>query len=161
MRPLGFYLTLIVVILSDQFTKWSITQSMPVNTSRPVLGKVLSLTHTWNTGGAFSLFQARNGVFIVVAGIAALALIVTYHKYQRNNLAISAALALALGGAIGNLIDRVRFGHVIDFFDIHVWPVFNVADSAITVGILILFWTSLFQPKPKPALEAVAGNSES
>ena len=144
MKPIRFYLIALVIVICDQVSKWSVVRALPPNGTRPVLGRFLSLTYTVNTGGAFSLFQARNIVFIFVAVIAMVALTYAYHKFQRHDLYISAALALALGGAVGNLIDRIRLGHVIDFFDVHFWPIFNVADSAITIGILLLAWHFLF-----------------
>jgi signal peptidase II len=149
-RPVLFYLVALVIVIGDQVSKMAILKTVPLNGSVPVIPRVLLLTHTRNTGGAFSLFQAGNSVFIIVAAVAILALIYAYHRFQRGHLMVSGALALALGGAIGNLFDRVRFGHVIDFFDLHagtghtVWPIFNVADSAITVGIILLAWHFLF-----------------
>ncbi len=138
MKPIRFYLIVFVILLCDQVSKWSIMRSLPLGVRRAVLGRFLFLTYTQNTGGAFSLFQAGNGIFIVVALIAIVALIYAYHNFQRRDLLVSTALALALGGAVGNLIDRIRFGYVVDFFDIRVWPIFNVADSAISVGIVML-----------------------
>jgi signal peptidase II len=159
-RPVLFYLVALIIVAGDQISKYAVLHSLPVSASRPVLGTFLFLTHTRNTGGAFSLFQAGNAAFIAVAAVAILALIYAYHRFQRGHLMVSAALSLALGGAIGNLIDRVRFGYVIDFFDIHawmghtIWPIFNVADSAITIGILLLAWHFLFTKehshKPRP-----------
>ena len=154
MKPIRFYLIAIIIILADQVTKWSVVQNLPLHVGRPALGGFLYLTHTRNTGGAFSLFPAGNATFIVVAFLAVGALIYAYHHYQRSNAIVSAALGLALGGAIGNLIDRVRFGYVIDFFDLRLWtgenkwPIFNVADSGITVGIVLLAAHFLFTKEP-------------
>lgn len=148
-----------MVIVADQITKFVILRSLPFGASRPVLGPLLSLTHTRNTGGAFSLFQANNEIFIVVASLATVALLVAYHRYHRDHLPVAAALALALGGAIGNLIDRIRYGYVVDFFDIHIWPIFNIADSAITVAIVVLLWRFLLAKEPGPATEPNRGRS--
>jgi len=147
-RPFLFYAIAVMIVICDQVSKWAIVQSLPYNASITTPIPFLYLTHTRNTGGAFSLLQARNHWFIVIAAVAMIALAFAYHRSARKDLWVSAALALALGGAIGNLIDRVRFGYVVDFFDVKVWPVFNVADSAITVGILILAWTFLFKREP-------------
>jgi signal peptidase II len=153
-RPLLFYSLAGVLVLCDQVSKWAILQSLPYTVSIKTPIPYLYLTHTRNTGGAFSLLQAKNHWFIVIAGVAMIALAFAYHRSARRDLWVSAALSLALGGAVGNLIDRVRFGYVVDFFDIRVWPVFNVADSAITVGILILAWTFLFKREPaEPATD--------
>lgn len=151
MRSSLFYMIAVVVVIADQISKWAVMSTVPMGSSLPVLGPLLALTPTYNTGGAFSLLQTRNSVFIVVAVAAIVALSLAFHRYQRGNLAVSAALTLAMGGAVGNVIDRIRFGHVQDFFDIHVWPIFNVADSAIVVGIVLLTWNALFgKPAPDP-----------
>ena len=162
MRPFRFYLLALIIVAIDQLTKWSVQARLPLNNVPvPAIGRFLYLTHTRNTGGAFSLFQAGNSMFIVVAGLAIVALVYAYHKMKRSDLLVTAALALAFGGAIGNLIDRVRFGYVVDFFDIQagtgrsIWPIFNVADSAITVGIVLLAGHFLFA-KPPSEPEAVA-----
>jgi len=152
-KPVRFYLLAAFILVCDQVSKWAITRTIPVYESLP-LSRFFSLTHTRNTGGAFSLLQAQNGVFVVVAAVAMVALVYSYHRFQRRDLLVSTALSLALGGALGNLIDRLRFGYVIDFFDLHygqwAWPVFNVADSAITVAILMLAWHFLFH-RPSPS----------
>ena len=150
MRPLLFYTTAVFIVVCDQVSKWAVVSRLPYGAREPVLGKFLYLTHTHNTGGAFSLLQAHNYWFVLIAGIAVFALAYAFHRSARRDLWVSAALALALGGAIGNLIDRVRFGYVVDFFDVQFWPVFNVADSAISVGIVILTFTFLFKREPAP-----------
>jgi signal peptidase II len=141
----------LVILIADQVTKEVVMGAIPYGQSVPALGPLLSLTPTHNTGGAFSLFQAKNHYFVLVASIAIIVLLVAYHRFQRHDFWASAALMLAFGGAVGNLIDRVRFGYVRDFFDIHIWPIFNIADSAITLGILILAWRFLFK---RPAATA-------
>lgn len=162
MKPVRFYFLAVLIVVIDQLTKWNIQARLPYgNTPVPAVGRFLFLTHTHNTGGAFSLFQAGNVIFIVIASLAIIALVVAYQRMRKSDLVVTTALALALGGAIGNLIDRVRFGYVVDFFDIQagtgrsVWPIFNVADSAITVGIVLLavhfvFGKSPAEPLPQP-----------
>ena len=158
MRPSLFYPLAILIGVLDQVSKTAILHAMPYGASRPALGSFLFLTHTHNTGGAFSLFQARNSIFILIAAVAMIALVVAYQQSSRRHLMVSAALALALGGAIGNVIDRMRFGYVVDFFDLHgwtnhsIWPIFNIADSSISVGIVILaFHFLLDKGKAVPA----------
>ena len=143
MRPLTYYLTVLTVVVSDQISKWAVMGNVPPE-GTPVLYPFLSLTPTHNTGGAFSLLQAHNSVFIGIACIAALALGYAFHCHYRRDACMSSALALALGGALGNLIDRILYGHVRDFFHLHtaaretLWPIFNIANSAITVAIVLL-----------------------
>ncbi len=152
MRPFLFFSTAAIIVICDQVSKWAVIANLPVHAERSVIDGFLKLTHTRNSGGAFSLLQARPEVFIAIAVVAIAALCFAYLRSSRGDLLVSAAIALALGGAIGNLIDRVRFKYVVDFFDITVnlpligrWPVFNVADSAITVGILLLAGHFLFR----------------
>lgn len=143
MKPRIFYLIALLIVVCDQVTKQLVLSALPVGESHRILGPILSLTHTRNAGGAFSLLQARAPVFVIVGVVAVVAMVAAFHRLRGAELPIATALALALGGAIGNLIDRIRFGYVIDFFDIHVWPIFNIADSAITIAICVLAWRFL------------------
>ncbi|MGC8667658.1 MAG: signal peptidase II [Chthonomonadales bacterium] len=151
MRPVLFYVAVLAILAGDQVSKWAVSSRIPVGASIPAIDHVLYLTHTRNTGGAFSLLQARNTVFEVVAVMAMAALIFAYHRSRKTDLLHDAAIALALGGAAGNLADRLRFGSVVDFFDLRWWPVFNVADAAITVGIIFLAWGFLTSGKGEEA----------
>jgi signal peptidase II len=155
-RSILFYALSAIIVATDQLTKAVVMARIPPGASERVIGRFLSLTPTTNTGGAFSLFQARNGAFVAIAFVAIAAIVIAYQRYQRRDLWASAALSLALGGAIGNLIDRLRFHYVQDFFDIHVWPIFNIADSAITCGIVILAAIAIFRraPESQPGRQA-------
>ncbi len=154
MRAPVFYLAVAVLVACDQVSKAIVMRYVP-ESGRPILEPFFSLTPTVNSGGAFSLLQARNWVFVTVAVIAIGALVYAFHTVPQPDRLLSASLALALAGAIGNLMDRAQFGHVRDFFHIHtvsgqtLWPIFNVADSAITVAILLLFIRA-FGPHRKP-----------
>jgi signal peptidase II len=142
-------LTLIVgcVVALDQTTKALVQKTMALYHSVPVIPEFFSLTHIHNPGGAFG-FMARQGpgvrafLFLAVSFLAILLLFYLYRKIPITHRWLSAGLALIMGGAIGNLIDRVRFGEVVDFLDFYIgthhWPAFNVADSAVTVGIIVL-----------------------
>lgn len=144
---MAFFLTALIIIVADQVSKWAVLQSFRVGESVPVVPGYFDLTFVLNRGAAFSLFatlpeRIRNPFFIGVS-ITAAALIIFYRlRYLHGHRLASFSLALILGGAIGNLIDRMRYGVVIDFFDAHIgayhWPVFNVADSAITVGVTLM-----------------------
>ena len=131
-----------LVFLCDQFTKFLVTTFLRFGASFPEAG-FFRITHTINTGSAFGLFQGHNSPLILVAllGISVLVL-VYYSQRQRTNL-LRFSLGLQIGGAFGNLIDRVRLGHVTDFLDVGPWPVFNVADSSIVVGLVLLGWIFL------------------
>ena len=140
LRPVAFYIIVLLVFVSDQASKAWISRTLATGGERPIIGDafVLSLTH--NHGGAWGVLPQGNALFIGFAAFAILALLAAYHRMQRIELFVGAAFALALGGALGNLLDRLRFGSVVDFFYVKIinFPIFNVADSAITVGILLL-----------------------
>ena len=143
-RP--FVLIAGTVVGLDQITKLLVLAWMPLHHAVAVIPGFFNLTHIRNPGGAFGFLAAggqglRNVLFIGVS-IIAMGLIVTFYRSTpRTHPFLAAALAMIFGGAVGNLIDRLRFGEVVDFLDFYIgayhWPAFNVADSAITVGITI------------------------
>jgi signal peptidase II len=139
------------VLALDQLTKSWVRSSMSLNETIPVIGDVLRLTYIHNEGAAFglSIGSYSSLVFLVLATIASglvLFLLLTSPREQRMQ---RIALALILGGALGNIIDRIRWSMVVDFIQIgiagHFWPIFNVADSAVTIGAAMLAWTYLFK----------------
>lgn len=138
------------VLLVDQLTKWAASHGLEY--ARPVsVLPSFNLTLLHNTGAAFSFLSDAGGWqrwFFVLISIAVSALIVVWIARLRvGERWTGAGLALVLGGAIGNLVDRLSYGHVVDFIDLYWgeshWPAFNIADSAITVGVVILLITSL------------------
>ena len=136
--PLPF-LVLAVVLALDQLTKWLITSNMAAGESIPAEG-FIRLTYVRNTGVAFGLFQDQGIILAIVPFLAVAAMIWLYRSSPMPPIFMRAALGLQMGGAIGNLIDRLRLGFVVDFVDVGPWPVFNVADSSIVVGIAVLAW---------------------
>ena len=162
----GAYLAVsLAVLFLDQWTKGIITRTMDVHQSRTIVNDVFDLTYVRNTGAAFGLFASvdsslkailLNSVAVVVFLIVSAYALRSSHKSVRLQL----GLALILGGAVGNLLDRVRFGYVVDFLDFsvsgHHWPAFNVADSAICIGVGLLFLDMLrndedAEPRPDAA----------
>lgn len=151
---MAFYLIALAIVLTDQVSKTVVVRSMRLGQSIPIVPGFFDLTFVLNPGAAFSLFATlpesfRNPFFILVS-MAAVVLIVLYRaRHLRQHRLASVSLALILGGAIGNLIDRVRLGVVVDFLDVHLhqyhWPVFNVADSAISVGVTLLLLEMLLE----------------
>ena len=132
------------VILLDQVTKFLATRLLQLNTPVPLIKNFLNLTLVHNRGAAFGFFQHQLLLFVLVS-LFAIGLIFYNLKNKSHSFVLKLALSLILGGAIGNLIDRLRFGFVIDFLDLRVWPVFNLADSAITIAALALSWELLFK----------------
>jgi len=136
-----FFLIALLVVAADQLSKTWIRSNLAIGQSLPETG-FFRLTHIYNTGAAFGLFHGQSFSLTIVAlvGIVILLLyvLIFYRRFPFlvNRLGKS-ALGLVLGGTIGNLIDRLRFGYVTDFIDVGIWPAFNIADSAVVVGVII------------------------
>lgn len=143
------FLSLLIIIL-DQLTKYLIQATLVLGDGIRLLS-YFNLVYTHNTGAAFSLLHSAGGwqrwFFVLTSLVASTALSVWLLRLKPQQSWLAAALALIIGGAIGNMIDRLRYGYVIDFFDFHVgmwhFATFNVADSAITVGVAMMFIDSL------------------
>ena len=135
------------VIVLDQWTKWMVELHLPHHVAEPLIPGLLNFTHVRNTGVAFGLFASQGMTggswLLTLLGLAALTAVGLYFWFApaRDRLLL-VALALVVGGAVGNLIDRVASGAVTDFIDVYVgvhhWPSFNVADSAISIGIVLM-----------------------
>ena len=145
------------VVIFDQITKALILYNLPLHHSLSVIPGFFSLTHIHNPGGAFGFLANQssgllNIFFLFISLLSILLLIYFYKNIPPTYPWLVTSLALILGGAIGNLIDRIRFGAVIDFLDCYVgtlhWPAFNVADSAISVGVTIILFYFLFKKLP-------------
>lgn len=133
----------VLIFLGDQATKAMVEASIPEHAIIPVLPRFFNLTHIKNPGAAFGLFSDspapwKTALLIVISGALLLTVVGVVWKNRRLQWEASVGLALILGGALSNLIDRIRFGRVIDFLDLYFrgyhWPAFNLADSAIVVG---------------------------
>ena len=147
-----------IVIALDRWSKLWIIHHIPIGHARTIIPGFFRLTHVLNTGAAFSLFEGSTSpatvrnllvAFSVFAVIVVLGLL---WKFGREFSLVSFSLALILGGALGNLYDRVRFSHVVDFLEVHIvhyhWPDFNVADSCIVIGACLLL-LEIFRAKPE------------
>jgi signal peptidase II len=163
-RPILFLISALVIVL-DRVTKIAIVHRIRPGYSIPVIPGVFRLSHVLNTGAAFSLMenwppnQVRIGL-IAFSVVAALVLITLLWRAGRTLTPTSVALALIFGGAIGNLYDRIRFHHVVDFLAVRIyhynWPDFNVADSCIVIGACLLL-LEIFRPDPaEPATPPAA-----
>ncbi|MGB5985284.1 MAG: signal peptidase II [Desulfobacterales bacterium] len=157
------YLLLVLVagavIIADQWSKALVLAAMPLYHSKEIIPGFFHLTHVQNPGGAFGFMAGqspwvRKLLFSVVATLAVGLIFYFYRQVPRRFRWLSFGLALILGGAVGNLIDRFRFGQVVDFLDLFIesighWPTFNVADSAISVGIAIFLIHLIFRRLPE------------
>jgi len=139
----GLFLIIAAFVLTlDQISKLWVSSHLDLYETVPLVG-CLSLTHVRNTGSAFGFF-ANQAFLLALVSIVGLVTILLFYRYlSKSNILGILALSLIFGGAVGNLIDRMRFGYVTDFIDVRLWddfhwPAFNVADSAITVGSIVL-----------------------
>ena len=163
----GRWLLLSLAVLAlDQWTKALIEIHLPLHTSHPLIAGFFDLTHVRNTGVAFGLFSGRNtSVTLSAVGILALILVAVYFALSHTrDRWLLAGLSLVMGGAVGNLTDRVASGAVTDFLDVHLgshhWPSFNVADSAIFVGIVLLAFDVFRRREAKPVEEPVEESAQ-
>lgn len=145
-----FFVVAMVVIGLDQFVKWVIRESVGLGDRHPVIWP-LEIVHFTNSGAAFGMLQGAGPLLVLtsIVGMAAITIYLFNPEFAHPLMRLG--LALMLGGAVGNLIDRVKDGEVVDFIKVPNFPAFNVADSAITIGVLLLAWTMLREPaSPKP-----------
>lgn len=151
-RYIAWLSVALLVVAADQITKWAIMEWVPLYGKVP-LNSFMNLTHQQNTGAAFSFLAGAGGwqrwFFVVLASVVSVVIAIWLWRIRKEGpLVLMAGLALVLGGAIGNLIDRARLGYVTDFFQVWfgdwAFPSFNVADAGITVGATFLIIDSLF-----------------
>lgn len=154
---LGLLITAGIVLVVDQATKFFIYHAMPLYDEITVVPGFFSIVHYHNPGGAFGIFSGTENafrhVFFLVVSILALGLVLYFYRSTpKTHRFLSTGFALIFGGAVGNLVDRFHLGQVIDFLDVYVngwhWPAFNIADSAISVGIGIFVFHLLFGKMP-------------
>ena len=131
-----------LIFVIDQFTKFLVRDQLMFRESFPATG-FFRFTHVFNTGSAFGIFRDQNTPLILVSFIGIAILIMIYRSQRRPSGLLRLSLGLQIGGAVGNLLDRLRLGHVTDFVDVGAWPVFNVADASIITGLVILAWVFL------------------
>lgn len=163
MRRYAFYGLALLILVADQATKAWLRAALPVNESLPLWPGVFHITHTRNIGAAFSLFEGATPVLIAAAVVVIAAIVYAQRRVGPwLPLSLGLSLALPLGGALGNLIDRLRLGYVTDLFHFKLinFPVFNIADSAITLGIVILAWRTLFVPETQEAGTSSAAENQ-
>jgi len=143
-RRIGLVLGVAILVFAlDRLTKTLVQQSIPLHESRDVVGEYVRIVHTQNTGAAFGLLPERTTLLSVLSVFAVLAIVYYYRQFANSSPLVTATLGMQLGGAFGNLLDRIRDGYVVDFIDVGVpggvrfWA-FNVADSSIVVGIIVV-----------------------
>ena len=164
----GLLFLSLLIIVADRITKWLASTRIANGGHRILIPHVFAISHVENPGAAFSLFNDSSSPalvrwmllgFSLLAGVAVLVALI---KLGRRVTPTTVALALILGGALGNAYDRIRYGYVIDFLEVHIvhyhWPDFNVADSAIVVGGILLMFDALFSKQESVDVPVVRNN---
>lgn len=147
----------VIIFLLDQFSKFVVRDQLLFRESFPAEG-FFRFTHIFNTGSAFGIFRDQNTPLIVVSILGIGILIMIYRSQRVPSSLLRLSLGLQIGGATGNLVDRLRLGHVTDFMDVGAWPVFNLADASIITGLVILAWIFLVaDPSEKNNSVALGG----
>src|SRR5271156_5650751 len=156
----------LIVVVADRVTKWLAAARIGLGDNLVVIPHVFAISHVENPGAAFSLFNDSSSpervrwLLLIFSLVAAVAVLIALVKLGRRITATSLGLALILGGALGNAYDRLRFGYVIDFLEVHIihyhWPDFNVADSAIVVGGILLLYDAMFAGKEQLTVSEAA-----
>ena len=153
MKLILFLITLLVITL-DQLTKLLITRTMEIGQSNPIINHFLYITYHRNSGAAFGILQGQMLIFYVVTAVAVIGIFIWVSKLDlRKDRVLAISLALILGGALGNFIDRIRFQAVIDFIHTvwwgHNFPIFNVADIALVCGAILMMLDLLILDRKK------------
>ncbi len=162
------WITALIALLTftaDQWSKAWVRENLALYESWapiPALARYFTFTHVTNTGIAFGLFREWGSILVAVAVVVIAFLLLYTQQLSTARWPIQIALGLQLGGAFGNLIDRIRFGFVTDFLDFKFWPVFNLADSAIVVGMLLLLATMGLEERtqPQPPISSQSENPQ-
>ena len=142
-RDLVLLLTVPAVLSIDQLSKFIVRENLRLGESWPSDG-LFRLTHGTNTGSAFGLFQNQTLILIIASVFAIGFLVYFYRAHAMPRRLLRFAIAMQMGGALGNLIDRLSTGAVVDFIDVGRWPIFNLADSSIVIGLMLLGWVLLY-----------------
>jgi signal peptidase II len=141
-----YFIISFLILTADIISKHLVQRAMKPYQSIPIFKNIFHITYVQNTGAAFSILQGKTLFFAIVSSIIIVTIVFILIKYPIKVKVYGIVMAMILGGAVGNLIDRLRYGYVVDFLDFRVWPVFNIADCAIVVGVLILTYLITFHP---------------
>lgn len=148
-----YYIFSLLVLLLDQWTKWLIVKKMNVHESITVIDRFLYITSHRNKGAAWGILQDQMMFFYIITVIVVIGIIYFMHVHAKNDKFLLLSFSLILGGAIGNFIDRLLRKEVVDFLDIYIftydYPIFNIADSALVIGVIILIITTIFEENKK------------
>lgn len=134
----------ISIVFADQYSKYYFQTHMLPGESIPVIENIFHITYVLNPGAAFGILQHYTGFFVLVALVMSAAVIYYYPRIPAGYTLMRLGIGLMVGGAFGNVIDRIKTGYVVDFLDFRIWPVFNIADIAIVSGVCCIFFNVVF-----------------
>ena len=138
-----FWITSLVVFVLDQIIKYFIARTMLPGQSIPLIKNILHLTYVQNRGAAFGLFYGQQA-FLLIVNLIVMGIILYFHRSLRKQSLLQIPLGFILGGSLGNVFDRIFRHYVVDLIDIRVWPVFNLADSMINIGVFLIIIKLIF-----------------
>ncbi len=148
-----YYIIATIIVLLDQWTKWLIIRRMEIGESIPVIDGFFHITSHRNQGAAWGILQGQMLFFYIVTTVVIVAIVYYLQKYGKNDKWVGISLGIILGGAIGNFIDRLFRQEVVDFLDFYIFnynfPIFNVADSALTVGVILFIIATILDERKK------------
>ena len=135
-KYITIFSTALIIILIDQITKFLIRINFQLNDSLPLIKNVFHLTYIQNTGAGFGILKSQTLILIFISLIVIGVIFYYFDRIKDKEILLQFLVGFTLGGTIGNLIDRLTYGFVIDFIDFQIWPIFNVADSFVTIGVI-------------------------
>lgn len=148
---LRYYMIAFLVIIIDQLSKWIVVKQMKISQSIPIIERFFYITSHRNKGAAWGILQGKMAFFYIVTVIVVIALVYYLQRYGKSHVLLAISLSLLLGGALGNFIDRLFRKEVVDFLDFIIFsydfPIFNIADSALTIGVILLIIFTIFEEK--------------
>ncbi|SFA38765.1 signal peptidase II Aspartic peptidase. MEROPS family A08 [Anoxybacillus pushchinoensis] len=158
-----YYLLAFVVILLDQWTKWLVVRYMELGESIPIIENVLYMTSHRNRGAAWGMLQGQFWLFYIVTVVVVVGIVIYIQRLQPTQRLFGVALGLMLGGALGNFIDRVFRKEVVDFIHVYIFsysfPIFNVADAALTIGVALMFIYTWIEEKQRKGMSDGANST--
>lgn len=149
-----YFIIIAFVVVFDQLTKYLIQANLELNSTLPIIDGIFHITYIQNRGAAFSLFQDKTE-FLIAMQLIVIAIVLIYlvKKQKKEHWSLLISISLIAAGGIGNLMDRAMNGYVVDFLDIRIWPIFNVADISVCAGCgLLILYMFLIEPKKKKGI---------
>ncbi len=135
-KYIAVFSTALIIILIDQLSKFFVRTNFQLSQSIPIINNIFHLTYISNTGAGFGILKAQALILIFISVAVIGIILYNFDKIKNNETLLQILAGFVLGGTIGNLIDRLAYGHVIDFLDFRIWPIFNFADSFVTIGVI-------------------------